>query len=352
MPDAICIVLVACAATHTIVRYELDRRAGTLGSMAVVARLPGVPPSHQSIPLAISTANRRLYAATRSPPYLLVEYELDCATLTLVGTTPLPFSTAFLVADRAGGCLLAASYPDSCLAVIRIAHEAPMISCVLPDIARAHSVTVVPTNDTVYAAELGRDRILAFDYDATVGTLSAEPVATARLRSGCGPRHLVLNADATRLYCLNETDATIDVLGLDPRERRMEHLQTTVLPGVDPRVRNQRGADVHLSPDGHRLYASERDRDTIATFVVSSDGTLLSRAIVKSEPGPRAFALDPSGRYMVVAGQVSGCVSVHRIEPGSGEPGAPLSWPANAGASWVEILQERDGRSASTSRVE
>lgn len=332
--------MVACATNHTIVRCALDPRKGTLGSMAIAARVPGAPPSHQSIPLALSPARRRLYAATRSPPFLLAEYDLNQdGSLALIGTTPLAFSAAYLTADRMGDCLVAASYPDSCVAIIRLANvDRPVVSCVRHDIARAHCVAVAPRNDTVYVTELGRDRVLGFGYDAATGMLSSQPITFAQLRAGSGARHIALDAAATRLYCLNETDATIDVLRLQERGRQMHHLQTVALPGIDTRVHNQRAADVHLSPDGRHLYASERDRNTIVTFTVASDGRLEPSNVVGTETGPRAFKIDPSGRYMIVAGQASGTVSMRPIDPISGVPGPSTSRPAGAGASWIEIL--------------
>ena len=53
---------------------------------------------------------------------------------------------------------------------------------------------------------------------------------------------------------------------------------------------------------------------------------------------PRGFAIDPSGRYVVVAGEASHTVGVHAIGPGGMLDAGPVC-AVGRGPNWVEIVQ-------------
>jgi 6-phosphogluconolactonase len=65
-------------------------------------------------------------------------------------------------------------------------------------------------------------------------------------------------------------------------------------------------ADIHISPDGKFLYASNRaDANTITIFSVNGTDGRLQR--IGSQPvqgiGPRNFVIHPSGKWLLVANQ-------------------------------------------------
>jgi YVTN family beta-propeller protein len=86
-------------------------------------------------------------------------------------------------------------------------------------------------------------------------------------------------------------------------------------------------AALHLSPDGRFLYVTNRgtDNQLVAFAVAPSSGelTLIAR---RSTEGlePREFAIDPSGRYVLVANQHSNTVVVMRRDPASGRVGETI----------------------------
>ena len=66
-------------------------------------------------------------------------------------------------------------------------------------------------------------------------------------------------------------------------------------------------ADIHLSPDGKFLYASNRaDYNDLAIYTIASNGLL---TWVGSQPtlglAPRNFAIDPTGNFLLAANQNS-----------------------------------------------
>src|SRR5207249_345217 len=59
-------------------------------------------------------------------------------------------------------------------------------------------------------------------------------------------------------------------------------------------------ADLHLSPNGRFLYASERTTSTIGTLRVDgANGKLIYLASTPTEKQPRGFNVDPSGRSII-----------------------------------------------------
>jgi 6-phosphogluconolactonase len=67
-------------------------------------------------------------------------------------------------------------------------------------------------------------------------------------------------------------------------------------------------ADIHISPDGKFLYASNRgESNTIAVFAINPlNGGLTSKGYSSVlGKAPRNFNFDPSGRFLLVANQDS-----------------------------------------------
>jgi 6-phosphogluconolactonase (cycloisomerase 2 family) len=82
------------------------------------------------------------------------------------------------------------------------------------------------------------------------------------------------------------------------------------------------GGAIHMSPDGRFLYATNRgDANEILTYAVNpSDGhlKLLGRHSTLGKT-PREFAIDPTGRWLIVGNQDSDSVYFFRRNPDTGE---------------------------------
>jgi 6-phosphogluconolactonase len=98
-------------------------------------------------------------------------------------------------------------------------------------------------------------------------------------------------------------------------------------------------ADLHLTPDGRYLYASERTSSTLSAFKVdAATGQLQPLGQTPTEKGPRGFAIDPSGRYLIAAGQESHSISLYAIDP------RPARWQARAPGRGQEPELDRNRR--------
>ena len=98
-------------------------------------------------------------------------------------------------------------------------------------------------------------------------------------------------------------------------------------------------ADLHLTPDGRYLYASERTSSTISAFKVdAAAGLLQPLGQTATEKTPRGFAIDSSGKFLLAVGQESHSLSVHPIDSASGALGIPKRLALGKNPNWVEIV--------------
>ena len=99
-------------------------------------------------------------------------------------------------------------------------------------------------------------------------------------------------------------------------------------------------AEIHVHPNGKFVYASNRGHDSIAQFAIDQKNgrvTLVHNFPIGGKT-PRDFDLDPSGRFLLVAGQDSNNIVVFRIDPATGglqQTGNTVDVPAPVGLTFV-----------------
>jgi 6-phosphogluconolactonase len=172
---------------------------------------------------------------------------------------------------------------------------------------RSHAHCVMPTLDglAVLVTDLGLDCVVGY---AAVAPWNE--MFRLRLPAGSGPRHLACHPNGRIIYSINELQPTIAVLGWDG-ERLEYRGEVPALP-ASLSVGETAGAGIAVSPDGRFVYASIRGADVLSALAVSPDGETLElvESVACGGTWPRAFALTPSGRHMLVANQRSDEVAV------------------------------------------
>ena len=300
-------------------------------------------------PLAVSPGKRWLIAATRSHPCSALTYGLDGDTLSLRSKAPLPESFPYITLDRSGRFLLGASYGGDMISVNAVGPDGRVGDAlqVMPTARKAHAIITDRTNRYVFVPHLGTDQVLQFTFDEATGRLSANTPPLVQLEAGVGPRHIRTSPDNRHVYVLNELTATITAFTLDGG--LLKHVGSTsalapdsgLVPG-SPRPHpldvssHIWAADLHVTPDGRLLFASERTSSTINALRVDG-GKLTYLGSTVTEKQPRAFALDDAGRFMVVTGEKSDTVSSYAIEA-SGALRLIGKYPTGKGGLWVEIV--------------
>jgi 6-phosphogluconolactonase len=94
-----------------------------------------------------------------------------------------------------------------------------------------------------------------------------------------------------------------------------------------------------MTPCGRYLYAPNRGHDSIAAFAVDPEnGDLSPVGHVAAEKIPRAFQIDPDGRFLLSAGHESGRLAVYRIDDGTGQLERIATHPLGTLPMWITIL--------------
>ena len=311
-----------------------------LASVVVPAK---AGPSPTSLPLALSPDQRFLYAATRSPPFLVSTFQIDpmTGTLALLHSTSLDCEMCFLTTDRTGQYLFGASYVDGKLSVNRIGStgcvEIPAMQTIQTR-PKAHAVLLNRTNDILNATVLGGDEILQFAFDAATGNLTPLRPPTIATPAGWGPRHLVEHPTEPFVFVLNEIHGSVSTFLRDARSGLLGEYANMALP-VENAYNSFSGADIHLTPDGKYLYATERCSNTLCSFEVLSNGQLIPLEATLVEPSPRSFAIDPAGRFLVLAGQLSNSIAIYLIDSQTGDLTQAHRLSMHGNPSWVEIIR-------------
>lgn len=183
----------------------------------------------------------------------------------------------------------------------------------------AHAAAVL--GDYLYACDLGSDELLVFKLDAAKGQLTPNTPPAVQLKKGSGPRHLVFHPSGKNLYVNNETSCGVTVYSTDAAKGQLKEIQViSSLPADLPLESKFSTAEIACHPTGKFVYVSNRGPDSIAVFKVEADGKLSLVEVAAAKAAiPRGFAIDPTGQWMVIGGQKTGTIAVHKIDPATGK---------------------------------
>jgi 6-phosphogluconolactonase len=292
------------------------------------------------MPMAISPDKTRLYVARRSDPLALVTLAIHPSTrdISFMAESALPASMAYVSTDHSGRYVLAASYQGAQLTLSPVGSDGVVgpVHQVVPTGPNAHAILPSPCNRYVLATSLGGGALMVLGWRAETGHL--RPVASWTARSGAGPRHFRFDLAGRFVYLLNELDGTVDVLAWHASTGNLLTVQTVSILPLDF-VGKPWAADLHLTPCGRHLYASERTSSTLAHLTVDAlTGRLSLQGHTQVETQPRGFAIDPSGQFLLVVGQLSHHLSCFVIDTDSGQLRLQQRIPVGQGPNWVEIL--------------
>lgn len=177
----------------------------------------------------------------------------------------------------------------------------------------AHSVNCSADGHELLVADLGTDHLYRYQIQVQ-GTLRPHPIQPKiAFPSGQGPRHVAFHPNGKFLYVVTELGNRVFQFTLHDGIWESSGSWSTLPNSFHG---DNLAADIHLSPSGNYLYASNRGADDIAVFTVEANtGNLTLQAHIPAEgKGPRNFALLADGRYLLIANQNSDNLVLYSIE--------------------------------------
>lgn len=180
------------------------------------------------------------------------------------------------------------------------------------DAPHIHMARFTPDGKGVLATDFSNDRILSFALTSQQ-RLKAPRVA-GRVTTGTAPRHMTFSRDRRFLYTLSECGGKVAVFKYGFGKARL------VQEVPSDSVGGHGSADIHLSPDGRFLYASNRLKaDGISIFSVDKkSGKIRKTGYQPTGIHPRNFNITPNGRYLLCACRDDNKIQVYAIDPSNG----------------------------------
>ncbi len=321
------------AKSKGIYRLEMDAATGKLTGLQLAAATPS--PSF----VAIHPTGKYLYAVGEGSGKgdgSVSAFALDRKTGALkllnkqssVGGGPCHINV-----DKAGKNVLVANYGGGSAVVLPIEadgrlaeascfvqHKGSSVDKSRQEAPHAHSINLDKANRFAFVADLGLDKVLIYRFDSDKGKITPNEPEAGAVAPGSGPRHFAFHPDGKHAYVINEMAMTITAFDYDPDKGALTSRQTiTTLPEGVKDTKGMSTAEVVVHPSGKFLYGSNRGHNTIAIFSIDSSGQLKAighqGAKIKT---PRNFAIDPTGRHLLVANQDGDSICVFGINQENG----------------------------------
>ncbi|MEI6946507.1 lactonase family protein [Paraflavisolibacter sp. H34] len=287
--------------------------------------------------LAVTPDGRQVYSvnATSNPtPGTLSAFSFDPQSGKLAYINRQPSggdNPCYVSVTRRGQWVVAGNYGGGSLAAFRVKKDgslqAPAQVIQLQgsgprkqqEKAHVHAVVFSPDERYLFVPDLGTDKLMVYRFKKG-SALPLRPAPTpfvAAKEGGSGPRHFTFHPSGKYAYLVEELSGTVEAYRY--RKGKLTFLQrlSTHPAGFSGVISS---ADIHTSPDGKFLYASNRgDANSLAIFAIDGDGKLTLKG---HQPTlgvtPRNFMIDPTGNYLLVAHQSTDNIVIFKRDPVTG----------------------------------
>lgn len=197
-----------------------------------------------------------------------------------------------------------------------ITHSGSSVNTSRQDKPHVHAALLSPDERYLFVPDLGTDKVNIY----SVNVKNSKPLtasSNAVVKPGSGPRHLTFHPKGKLAYLVQELDASVTVFDYSKGKLLPKQNISMLAPDFKGNVG---AADIHVSPDGKFLYASNRgDANEIAIYAIGKDGKLTyvggQSTLGKT---PRNFAIDPSGNFLLAANQNSDAVIIFKRDQKTG----------------------------------
>lgn len=276
--------------------------------------------------------------------YQSLRIDRSTGELTPIGSVTVSDGSPYIKTDNTDRFLLATYYGVGCVSVHAINDDGTLSDQPLQWIEteeHAHSIQLDRSNRFAYVPHTNPpNAIYQFRFDESTGTLSANDPPKVQPETPEGPRHFAFHPSKDLLYSINENGCTVSAHHFDPNKGTLSSFQviSTHPDGVTPDGKST--AEIRITQDGKHLYASNRGHDSLAIFGINDDGTLTAKGHQPTEATPRFFAIDPTGQFILSAGQGSGRLATYKIDHGSGALEEMENFEVGQSPLWIQFVEK------------
>jgi 6-phosphogluconolactonase len=304
--------------------YKFNAQNGEFAIAQPVTELPNASF------LAISRDNKNVYALSDGR---VNAYSFDPVSGALTAMNSVPAQgPSYVSIDNTKNAVFAGNYNGGSVMAVRLnkdgsfaedklhtyKHEGSSVVKERQEKPHVHSVELSPDGGYLLAPDLGADKVYQYKIDATNPEILI-PVDPPFImaKPGGGPRHITFHPNGNYAYLVLELQGAVTVFDYKNGSLKEKQTVSMVTPDFNGRLS---GADIHASPDGKFLYASNRgDANEIAIYSIDKNGLLMliGRQSVLGKM-PRNFAIDPTGNFLLVGNQNSNEIVIFKRDPYTG----------------------------------
>jgi 6-phosphogluconolactonase len=306
--------------------YKFDAATGRVSAVDTVRQISN--PSY----LTLSDDGRFLYAVSENggkTPGMVAAFSVDPAIGTVKALNQMPSKGDFpcyITVSKNRKWVIAANYGGGSLVAYEIKQDGSLSDHYQliqhtgtgpnkerQEAPHVHSTIFSPDQHYLFAPDLGIDQVSIYRFDAS----DKEPLTPAKqpfaaIKAGNGPRHIAFHPNKKWMYVIEEMGGTVSAWNY--HKGTMKEFQR-----IDAHPEGYSGdrgsADIHVSPDGNYLYASNRfQANNITIFKIDQNTGRLTVKGFQDVLGkkPRNFIIDPTGQYVIVANQESNDIRFFR----------------------------------------
>ena len=165
-----------------------------------------------------------------------------------------------------------------------------------------HPHSSIPSADGkfLYVSDLGTDKIVIYEV-LSGGKLKPAAVPYVQVPAGSGPRHFKIHQNGNFAYSVDELSNTIVGFKVNKKTGALTIIERlSMLPEGYAEVTY--ASDVHFSPDGKFIYATNRGHESVVIYEVNAKNGKLNMIGHESTGGkhPRNFMISKNGEYALV----------------------------------------------------
>ena len=307
-----------------IYRYSFDEKEGVLKYSGKSKQVKA------SSYLNISPSGKYLYSVGNGKIYAF-SVSGQTGEITLLNLQSVTGGPCYVSVDKTGKWVFVANYGSGAIDVFSVTGDTGLakahqtiyqkgfsVNKERQKSAHPHMILTSPDNKFVLVPDLGADKIFVYPFNEKTGLLDKSRSVGVKAAPGSGPRHFEFHPEGKYVYVLNELSSTVSAYNWDKLSGKLSEIETEkLLPGDFTEF--NKSADIHLTPDGRFLYASNRGHNSITAFKVMKDGKLdFIHRFPSGGDYPRNFFISPGGNYMLVANKHSGNIIVYKINKQNG----------------------------------
>jgi 6-phosphogluconolactonase len=284
--------------------------------------------------LVVSPDNKYVYAANHDEQGMVSAFQfnkLDGSLKFLNKVSSAGAHPCYISTNRKGNILVAGNYAGGNLSVIEVRQDGQVnqpkqiiqlkgssVNRSRQEKAHVHATVFSPDYRFLFVPDLGSDKVMIYKVAPGSGALQPAEEPFVDVNAGAGPRHIEFHPKLGFAYLIEELTGTISVF-------KYADGKLTLVQNTSAHPISYQGAygsaDIHVSPDGNFLYASNRgDANSIAIFRIDQDNGMIQPVGFQPSLGihPRNFNFDPTGNFLLVANRDSNEIVIFKVDKKSG----------------------------------